>query len=58
MAAYKGFRRKLLPQAGLIPAEEVKLARVPKGDKNSPLGVQVRVPISELKSWIEERIAF
>ena len=49
-------RSKTLPQAEFSSAEEVKLGRVPKA--RSALGAQVRVPISELKSWLEEKIFF
>jgi len=45
------------PEGGSIPPEDVDL---PWGPTQSLLcvGAQVRVPIGELKAWLEEKLAY
>ena len=57
-SGYKHFgAAKILPEGGFIPPEDLNL---PWGPRQSKLcrGEQVRVPISELKSWLEEKLAY
>ena len=47
----------ILPQGGFIPPEEVKFC-LGAPQKRAFAGAQVRVPISELKNWLREKLAY
>ena len=50
-------RADILPQGGFTPPEEVKFC-LGAPQKRAFAGAQVRVPISELKNWLREKLAY
>ena len=57
-AAYKHVGgADILPQGGFTPPEEVKSC-LGAPQKRAFAGAQVRVPISELKSYLAEKLAY
>ena len=47
----------ILPQGGFTPPEEVKSC-LGAPQKRAFAGAQVRIPISELKTWLAEKLAY